>query len=75
MCTLSPPECILGLDLQPVLAVADLAHGGRGGVFVHQRAQAAQKLEVLGLVLVVEVILPVVGVHLGRDGGVALFRR
>jgi hypothetical protein len=45
---------------------------GRGGVFVHQRAQPAQELEVLGLVLVVEVILPVVGVHLGRDGGVAL---
>ena len=70
MCTLSPPEVVRGLDLQPVLGVADLAHGRGCGVFVQQRAEPTQKLQVLGLVLVVDVILPVIGVHLWRDGGV-----
>ncbi len=66
MCTLSPPEVYCADDLQPALRVADLADRRGGRIFVEQRAEAAQEVEVFRLALVVEVLLEVVGIDRRR---------
>ncbi|MPM00683.1 hypothetical protein SDC9_46912 [bioreactor metagenome] len=65
---------IFAKDLEPALAVADLAHGG-GLVGLHHRPKFLQEFNVLRVVLVVDVALVVVGVHLRRGAVVAFLDR
>ncbi len=71
----APARGIGAHHLHRALGVAHLAHRADGRVFVHQRAHPLEELQVLRPALVVEVILPVVGIDLGRGGIVALVLR
>ena len=58
-----PSEVYCAHDLDRVVVLADLAHRDGRAVLVHQRADALQEGEVLGLVLGEQVVLHVVGLE------------
>ena len=65
---------VLAHDLDAALRVPDFAHSG-GVIWLHDRPQLAQKVEVFGLVLGIEVQLVIIRVHGRCDGGIALIAR
>ena len=63
---------VLGHDFELVLAVADFAHRGTAGIFVHHGAQALEEIEVFGARLVEQMLLEIIGVHRRGGGGVEI---
>ena len=70
-----PARGVLRLNLRAALALADLADRGDAGIFVTDRPEILEKLQIFRLGLVVKVILEVVGVHRWRRVVIAIFRR